>query len=61
MAAIYNFLRTYEVLMYILLAIGGLFAFRWLWRSWRESQTAVYTWNANSHPAAWRNLPQSRL
>ena len=43
MAEVYNFLRTYEVLLYILLAIGGLFAFRWLWRSWRESQTAVYT------------------
>jgi hypothetical protein len=42
MAEIYNFLRTYEVLIYILLAIGALFAFRWLWRSWRESQTAVY-------------------
>jgi hypothetical protein len=43
MTEIYNFLRTYEVLIYILLAIGALFAFRWLWRSWRESQTAVYT------------------
>jgi len=43
MAEVYNFLRTYEVLIYILLAIGGLFAFRWLWRSVRESQTAVYT------------------
>jgi hypothetical protein len=43
MAEVYNFLRTYEVLIYILLAIGSLFAFRWLWRSWRESQTAVYT------------------
>jgi hypothetical protein len=30
-------------MIYILLAIGALFAFRWLWRSWRESQTAVYT------------------
>lgn len=43
MVEIYNFLRTYEALIYILLAIGALFAFRWLWRSWRESQTAVYT------------------
>ena len=42
MTEIYNFLRTFEVLIYILLAIGALFAFRWLWRSWRESQTAVY-------------------
>jgi hypothetical protein len=43
MVEIYNFLKLYEVLIYILLAIGALFAFRWLLRSWRESQTAVYT------------------
>jgi hypothetical protein len=43
MVEIYNFLESYEALIYILLAIGALFAFRWLWRSWRESQTAVYT------------------
>lgn len=42
MAAFYRFLSSYEALIYILLAIGGLFSFRWLWRSWRESQTAVY-------------------
>ena len=43
MAEIYVFLASYEVLIYILLAIGALFAFRWLWRSWRESQTAVFS------------------
>ena len=43
MTEIYNFLASYEALIYIVLAIGGLFSFRWLWRSWRESQTAVYT------------------
>ncbi len=43
MAEVYSFLSTYEALIYILLAIGGLFAFRWLLRSWRESQTAVYS------------------
>jgi len=43
MAEVYKFLALYEALIYILLAIGGLFTFRWLWRSWRESQTAVYT------------------
>lgn len=43
MAEFYKFLALYEALIYILLAIGALFAFRWLWRSWRESQTAVYT------------------
>ncbi|MFN8383055.1 MAG: hypothetical protein U0V02_14005 [Anaerolineales bacterium] len=43
MEEIYRFLASYEVLIYILLAIGGLFAFRWLWRSWREWQVAVYS------------------
>ncbi len=43
MAEIYKFLASYEVLIYILLAIGGMFSFRWLWRSWREWQTAVYS------------------
>lgn len=42
MAEFYKFLASYEALIYILLAMGALFAFRWLWRSWRESQTAVY-------------------
>jgi hypothetical protein len=42
MADFYKFLASYEVLIYILLAIGGLFSFRWLWRSWREWQIAVY-------------------
>lgn len=43
MAEIYKFLASYEVLIYVLLAIGGMFSFRWLWRSWREWQTAVYS------------------
>jgi hypothetical protein len=43
MAEFYKFLASYEALIYILLAMGALFAFRWLWRSWRESQTAVFT------------------
>jgi len=43
MAEFYKFLASYEALIYILLAMGALFAFRWLWRSWREAQTAVYT------------------
>lgn len=42
MSDIYRFLASYEALIYILLAIGGLFAFRWLWNSWREWQGAVY-------------------
>lgn len=43
MAEFYKFLASYEVLIYILLAIGGLFSFRWLFRSWREWQIAVYS------------------
>jgi hypothetical protein len=42
MADFYKFLDSYEALIYILLAIGGLFSFRWLWRSWQEWQIAVY-------------------
>ena len=42
MVEVYQFLASYEGLIYILLAIGGLFAFRWLWNSWREWQMAVY-------------------
>ena len=43
MAAIYQFLSTYEMLIYIVLAIGGLFAFRWLLKTWNEWREAVYT------------------
>jgi len=43
MTEIYKFLASYEVLIYILLAIGGMFSFRWLYRSWREWQSAVYS------------------
>jgi len=35
-------LATYEVAIYIGLAIFGLFVFRWLWKSWREWQMSVY-------------------
>jgi len=42
MAEFYLFLASYEVLIYIVLAIGALFSVRWLIRSWREWQTAVY-------------------
>lgn len=42
MADFYKFLASYEVLIYILLAIGAMFSFRWLLRSWAEWQTAVY-------------------
>ena len=42
MADFYKFLASYEVLIYIVLALGALFSFRWLWRSWNEWQTAIY-------------------
>lgn len=42
MAEFYLFLASYEALIYIVLAIGALFSLRWLFRSWREWQTAVY-------------------
>jgi len=43
MVEIINFLASYEVLIYIVLAIGGMFAFRWLWRSWSEWRVAVFS------------------
>lgn len=39
---VFRFFATYEALVYIVLAIGGLFAFRWMWRSWREWRDSVY-------------------
>jgi hypothetical protein len=43
MPAFYRFLGTHEVLIYIVLAIGAMFALRWLWRSWGEWRHAVYS------------------
>lgn len=42
MPAIYQFLGTHEVLIYILLSVGALFGLRWLWRCWNEWRHAVY-------------------
>lgn len=42
MEALYRFLDTYAGLVYILLALGGLFALRWLWISWQEWRLAIY-------------------
>lgn len=42
MSAVYQFFATYQGLIYILLALGGLFAFRWVLNSWRELQDSVY-------------------
>lgn len=43
MIELYTFLASYEVLIYILLAIAGLFALRWLWRSWQDWRIAVFS------------------
>jgi len=42
MEPVYRFLAAYEGLIYILLSLGGLFAFRWLWKSWREWRDSVF-------------------
>ncbi len=42
MAALYRFLASYEVWIYLVLALGGLFAFRWVWLAWQEWQHAVF-------------------
>jgi hypothetical protein len=42
MGPVYRTLATYEPLIYIVLAIGALFAFRRMWRSWQEWRDSVY-------------------
>ncbi|MGZ9222996.1 MAG: hypothetical protein ACXW4Q_12885 [Anaerolineales bacterium] len=42
MGPVYRALASIEPLIYIVLAIGGLFAFRRMWYSWREWRDAVY-------------------
>jgi hypothetical protein len=42
MGPVYRTLASYEPLIYIALAIGGLFAFRRMWYSWREWRDSVY-------------------
>lgn len=42
MGPVYRTLATYEPLIYIVLAIGALLAFRRMWRSWREWRDSVY-------------------
>lgn len=42
MGPLYRTLASIEPLIYILLAIGGLFAFRRMWYSWREWRDSVY-------------------
>jgi hypothetical protein len=42
MGPVYRTLASYEPLIYIVLAIGALFASRRMWRSWREWRDSVY-------------------
>ena len=43
MGSFYRFLEAYSPLIYIGLTILGLYAFRRMWRTWREWHNAVYT------------------
>src|SRR5512134_1121082 len=43
MGFVYRALGTYESLIYISLAILGLFVFRRMWGAWREWRDAVFT------------------
>ena len=43
MSYVYRSLETYEPLIYISLAILGLFVFRRMWVMWREWRNSVYT------------------
>ena len=43
MGFVYRSLGTYEPLIYISLAIIGLFVFRRMWSAWREWRDSVYT------------------
>lgn len=43
MGFLYRSLATYEPLIYIGLAIAGLYAFRRMWHSWRNWRDSVYT------------------
>ncbi len=42
MGVVYRNLATYESLIYVLLAIIGLYAFRRMWRAWHEWRDSVY-------------------
>jgi hypothetical protein len=42
MEAVFRFLGSYEVLIYLLLAIGAMFTLRWLLQSWSEWREAIY-------------------
>lgn len=43
MTEIYRTLARYEILIYLLLAIGGLWTLRAIWQAWNEWKLAVFT------------------
>jgi len=43
MADFLKLLAEYEALLYIILAIGALFSFRWLFRAWSDWRVAVFS------------------
>ena len=42
MIAFFDFLATFEPLIYIVLFLGWIFLGRWLWRTWRGWRGAIY-------------------
>lgn len=37
-----RFLGKYEILIYLLLLLAGVYSFRWLWKAWREWREAYF-------------------
>lgn len=37
-----RFLGTYEIPIYLLLLLAGIYSFRWLWQAWREWRAAYF-------------------
>jgi hypothetical protein len=57
MAEFVKFLALYEVLIYIVLAIGGCFLFAGCGVHGASGRSQYSVWNANFHPAVWGALP----
>jgi hypothetical protein len=53
MEALFRFLAGYEVLIYVILVVGLVVTFRWLWRAYHETQDAVY---GLEHQIAMRHM-----
>lgn len=42
MAEILRFFQVNEIIIYIILALGGIVTFRWLWKAWRDWRNAIF-------------------